>query len=47
MTNSDLINLGDEIRSIVSQFDPEDFFDEKALEEWARNNDFVKEDEIQ
>ena len=35
--------LGDAIEWITGQFNPEDIFDEKQLEEWALDNGFVKE----
>ena len=45
----DIINtnyfLDEAVDWIKGSLSPEDVFDSDALEEWARENDFVKEDE--
>jgi len=40
-----LIDLGDAIEWIISNFLPEDIYDEAVLNEWAEANGYVKKEE--
>lgn len=43
--NNDRI-VSDVIDALKGRLNPEDVFDESELEKWARDNGFVKEDEV-
>ena len=39
--------LDDIITFLANNYDPDDIFDDDVLEEWARDNGYVSEDEVE